>query len=138
MEATRIWHRPPPAAPPLATAHSVAAPPRPSLVVSRRRASDSGIDVVDVASRIVDDVLRVIPGARSHTCEPFRFDDGAEGRIIKLAFDLSPGLSAHQTIAVRSDSEWTHTATFTAPAAQLTDVDHQDALSSMRALGVRA
>lgn len=127
MERTVVLHRPPAPVGTVARVGGTTAPPRPSLVVARRRAHD---ELAPVAARMCDELARMVTGTL--TCDALTFDDGAEGRVIALTFDVLPTLAARQWIALRCDAEWTTTGTYTAPVALANEAE---ALLALRSLG---
>ena len=126
MEHTVVMHRPLPGVGAVLRAGATEAPPRPSLVVTRRRAP---VDVEKLARRMCDELARVVTGAL--TCDSFVFSDRREGRLMSLTFDVQAGLTARQWIAIRCDHEWTSSATYTAPIAI---ANEQEALAALRSL----
>ena len=118
MEHTVVLQRPLPGVGAVLRAGATEASPRPSLVVTRRRVHDDG-----------EKLARVVTGAL--TCDSFVFADRREGRLLSLTFDVQPGLTARQWIAVRCDHEWTTSATYTAPLAI---ADEAEAVAALRSL----
>lgn len=126
MEHTVVMHRPLPGVGAVLRAGATEAPPRPSLVITRRRAHD---DVEKLARRMCDELARVVTGAL--TCDSFVFADRREGRLMSLTFDVQAGLTARQWIAIRCDHEWTSSATYTAPLAI---ANEEEAIAALRSL----
>ena len=129
VEQTTVLHRPPADPGAVRRAKGSEPPPRPSIVIVKRRGA---ADAAPLATRMCDELLRVVPGARVPADEEFEFDDGGAGRLVALTFDVMPALTARQWIAVRCDAEWSVTATYTAPIALANEDEARAALRTLR------
>jgi hypothetical protein len=94
---------------------------RPSLIVHSRPARP-GAAVERIAGEFAAELAQSIPGMRSLTTVPFRFEDGAEGVLIAYDFPAIPGTDAvRQYHALRLDGGRVTELTLTVPSAGLTD-----------------